>query len=180
MSWQSMYDTSQCAPSASRPPRRACQTDTFTTRRPRADARRNYERLLAEADAAFREGGVESSLESVARRAGVAIGTLYGHFPTRRALVRGHHGLSPRRVPPAHSMPCYRRPERLGAIGRTAGVWGSGDPQGRGVGACPHRALPGAPWREAPLAEDRALCPGASQPEARLSRSRGPRGGGCR
>ncbi|NUW45291.1 TetR/AcrR family transcriptional regulator [Nonomuraea rhodomycinica] len=58
-----------------------------TTRRPRADARRNYERLLAEADAAFREGGVESSLESVARRAGVAIGTLYGHFPTRRALV---------------------------------------------------------------------------------------------
>ncbi|MEV4578370.1 helix-turn-helix domain-containing protein [Nonomuraea jabiensis] len=58
-----------------------------TTRRPRADARRNYERLLAEADAAFREQGVESSLEGIARRAGVAIGTLYGHFPSRRALI---------------------------------------------------------------------------------------------
>ncbi|MFD1935346.1 TetR/AcrR family transcriptional regulator [Nonomuraea mangrovi] len=58
-----------------------------TARRPRADARRNYERVLAEADAAFRERGVEASLESIARAAGVAIGTLYGHFPTRRALV---------------------------------------------------------------------------------------------
>ncbi|MDP9868427.1 MULTISPECIES: TetR/AcrR family transcriptional regulator [Streptosporangium] len=57
------------------------------SRRPRADARRNYTRLLDEADAAFRERGVQSSLESIARRAGVAIGTLYGHFPTRRALV---------------------------------------------------------------------------------------------
>jgi AcrR family transcriptional regulator len=57
------------------------------TRRPRADARRNYERLLSEADAAFREHGTDTSLERIARRAGVAIGTLYGHFPTRRALV---------------------------------------------------------------------------------------------
>jgi len=56
-------------------------------RRPRADARRNYERLLTEADATFREHGTEASLESVARRAGVAVGTLYGHFPNRRALV---------------------------------------------------------------------------------------------
>ncbi|WP_406313606.1 TetR/AcrR family transcriptional regulator [Streptosporangium sp. NBC_01639] len=56
-------------------------------RRPRADARRNYERLLAEADSAFRENGTEASLENIARRAGVAIGTLYGHFPNRRALV---------------------------------------------------------------------------------------------
>ncbi|MCW2882428.1 MAG: hypothetical protein JWQ95_6528 [Sphaerisporangium sp.] len=58
-----------------------------TSRRPRADARRNYDRLLAEADAAFRERGVDASLESIARRAGVAIGTLYGHFPSRRVLV---------------------------------------------------------------------------------------------
>lgn len=56
-------------------------------RRPRADARRNYDRLLAEADAVFREQGTGASLEGVARRAGVAIGTLYGHFPNRRALV---------------------------------------------------------------------------------------------
>ncbi len=56
-------------------------------RRMRADARRNYERLLAEADAAFREHGTEASLEEIARRAGVAIGTLYAHFPTRQALL---------------------------------------------------------------------------------------------
>jgi AcrR family transcriptional regulator len=56
-------------------------------RRPRADARRNYERLLAEADSAFREHGTDAPLEAIARSAGVAIGTLYGHFPTRRALV---------------------------------------------------------------------------------------------
>ncbi|RAJ46917.1 TetR family transcriptional regulator [Kitasatospora sp. SolWspMP-SS2h] len=56
-------------------------------RRPRADARRNRERLLAEADAVFREEGTGASLERVARRTGVAIGTLYGHFPTRAALI---------------------------------------------------------------------------------------------
>ena len=56
-------------------------------RRPRADARRNYERLLAEAEAAFRAQGTDAPLDGIARQAGVAIGTLYGHFPTRRALV---------------------------------------------------------------------------------------------
>ncbi|MGW4379082.1 TetR/AcrR family transcriptional regulator [Kitasatospora sp. NPDC004531] len=56
-------------------------------RRPRADALRNRERLLTEADAAFREEGTGASLEGIARRAGVAIGTLYGHFPTRAALI---------------------------------------------------------------------------------------------
>ncbi|MEV4135041.1 helix-turn-helix domain-containing protein [Dactylosporangium sp. NPDC049742] len=56
-------------------------------RRMRADARRNYERLLAEAEIAFRERGTEASLEEIARRAGVSIGALYGHFPTRQALL---------------------------------------------------------------------------------------------
>jgi AcrR family transcriptional regulator len=53
----------------------------------RADARRNYERLLEEARRAFAEHGVETSLEDIARRAGVGIGTLYRHFPTRAALL---------------------------------------------------------------------------------------------
>ncbi|MEU0532144.1 TetR/AcrR family transcriptional regulator [Amycolatopsis tolypomycina] len=53
----------------------------------RADARRNYERLLEEAKRAFAEHGVEASLEDIARRAGVGIGTLYRHFPTRDALL---------------------------------------------------------------------------------------------
>lgn len=53
----------------------------------RADARRNYERLLTEARSAFAERGTDTSLEDVARRAGVGIGTLYRHFPNRHALM---------------------------------------------------------------------------------------------
>ncbi|MEU3877828.1 MULTISPECIES: TetR/AcrR family transcriptional regulator [Streptomyces] len=64
-------------------------TDTArTSPRPmRADARRNYERLLAEARTAFTEHGTDASLEDIARRAGVGIGTLYRHFPNRTALM---------------------------------------------------------------------------------------------
>ncbi len=54
----------------------------------RADARRNYERLLAAAGEAFAERGADDvSLEEIARRAGVGIGTLDRHFPTRQALL---------------------------------------------------------------------------------------------
>jgi AcrR family transcriptional regulator len=53
----------------------------------RADARRNYEKLLAAAREAFAEGGEATSLESIAERAGVGIGTLYRNFPNRQALV---------------------------------------------------------------------------------------------
>jgi AcrR family transcriptional regulator len=60
---------------------------SFTTMRsPRADAVRNRERLLEAAKAVFSAGGPDASLEAVARRAGVGIGTLYRHFPTREAL----------------------------------------------------------------------------------------------
>jgi AcrR family transcriptional regulator len=55
-------------------------------RRPRADALRNRDRLLQAAKAVFSAGGPEASLEAVAKRAGVGIGTLYRHFPTREAL----------------------------------------------------------------------------------------------
>src|SRR5258708_24522867 len=54
----------------------------------RADARRNYERLLSAAAAAFAEHGADDvSLEEIARRAGVGLGTLYRHFPTRPAVL---------------------------------------------------------------------------------------------
>ncbi|MHA3701533.1 TetR/AcrR family transcriptional regulator [Jatrophihabitans sp. YIM 134969] len=54
----------------------------------RADARRNYDALLEAATATFAEAGVESAaLEQIAKRAGVGIGTLYRHFPTRDDLV---------------------------------------------------------------------------------------------
>jgi AcrR family transcriptional regulator len=55
-------------------------------RKPRADAVRNRERLLETAADIFGAGGPEASLEAVAKRAGVGIGTLYRHFPTREAL----------------------------------------------------------------------------------------------
>ncbi len=55
----------------------------------RADARRNRERLLAAATAAFAEHGADAPLEDIARQAGVGIGTLYRHFPTRLALQEG-------------------------------------------------------------------------------------------
>jgi AcrR family transcriptional regulator len=57
-----------------------------TIRRPRADAVRNRERVLEAAKAVFSAGGPDASLEAVAKRAGVGIGTLYRHFPTREAL----------------------------------------------------------------------------------------------
>jgi len=54
----------------------------------RADARRNYQRLVSAAAEAFTEHGADDvSLEEIARRAGVGIGTLYRHFPTRQALL---------------------------------------------------------------------------------------------
>jgi AcrR family transcriptional regulator len=53
----------------------------------RADARRNYEALLTAAADAFADNGTAASLEDIARRAGVGIGTLYRHFPTRQALL---------------------------------------------------------------------------------------------
>ena len=56
-------------------------------RRPRADALRNAARVLESARTVFAEHGSEASLEEIARRAGVGIGTLYRHFPTRDALV---------------------------------------------------------------------------------------------
>jgi AcrR family transcriptional regulator len=60
--------------------------DTIISRKPRADALRNRDRLLKAAKTVFSAGGPEASLEAVARKAGVGIGTLYRHFPTREAL----------------------------------------------------------------------------------------------
>ena len=66
-------------------------TDTIPellSRRPkRADARRNYDKVVAAARETFTEAGSSASLEEIARRAGVGIGTLYRHFPSRQDLV---------------------------------------------------------------------------------------------
>lgn len=61
---------------------------TAKTGRPlRADAQRNYDRIVEAARAAFREKGADCSLDAIAKRAGVGAGTLYRHFPTREALI---------------------------------------------------------------------------------------------
>src|ERR1700759_575527 len=65
----------------------ATPTETQRTRPMRADARRNYEKVIAAARDAFATGGSATSLEEIARRAGVGIGTLYRHFPNRQALL---------------------------------------------------------------------------------------------
>jgi len=63
-------------------------TDVAAADRPmRADAARNRECLLVAARAAFTEKGSAASLEDIARRADVGVGTLYRHFPTRQALL---------------------------------------------------------------------------------------------
>ena len=56
-------------------------------RKPRADGLRNRDRLLEAAKASFADAGADVSLDEIARRAGVGIGTLYRHFPSRDAMV---------------------------------------------------------------------------------------------
>lgn len=58
----------------------------------RADAARNREKLLKEAALAFTERGSDAALDDIARAAGVGIGTLYRHFPTREDLVAAVYG----------------------------------------------------------------------------------------
>jgi len=58
-----------------------------TQRKTRTDAQRNRERILAVAKEAFARSGANTSLDDVARQAGVGAGTLYRHFPTRDALL---------------------------------------------------------------------------------------------
>src|ERR1035438_4564844 len=56
-------------------------------RKPRADAQRNRERILEVAKEAFTRSGANTSLDDIAKQAGVGAGTLYRHFPTRDDLL---------------------------------------------------------------------------------------------
>lgn len=60
---------------------------TIVTKPLRADARRNRQKVLAAAAAAFAEAGLDAQIEDIARRASVGVGTVYRHFPTKEALV---------------------------------------------------------------------------------------------
>jgi AcrR family transcriptional regulator len=63
-------------------------TEAASTRRPRADAQRNRERIIETADAAFRAEGLDVSVAEIARRAEVGSGTLFRNFPTKDDLIR--------------------------------------------------------------------------------------------
>src|ERR1700729_4381623 len=63
------------------------ETTTIVSRPKRADAARNYDKVVAAAREASAEGGASTSLEEIARRAEVGIGTLYRNFPNRQALL---------------------------------------------------------------------------------------------
>lgn len=61
---------------------------SHSTRKPRADAERNRERILEAAKDAFTRSGADASLDDIAKQAGVGPGTLYRHFPTREELLK--------------------------------------------------------------------------------------------
>jgi len=62
-------------------------SDEPAVRSMRADARRNYDKILVAARLAFADKGSDASLDDIAKRAGVGPGTLYRHFPTRDVLI---------------------------------------------------------------------------------------------
>ncbi|MGP3636449.1 TetR/AcrR family transcriptional regulator [Streptomyces sp. 24-1644] len=106
------------------------QTPAQAPGRPmRADARRNYDRLLNEARASFAEHGTDASLEDIARHAGVGIGTLYRHFPNRQALMYAVFQealaalLTRSRELAEAEHPCHALVEWLGAIVTHAGEY---------------------------------------------------------
>jgi AcrR family transcriptional regulator len=80
----STLETSNSEPSNSEP-----SNSETGVRRPRADAVRNRARIVETASEVFAVRGSDASLEEIARGAGVGIGTLYRHFPTRDALLAG-------------------------------------------------------------------------------------------
>src|SRR3954465_2303509 len=61
--------------------------DQLAPRPLRADARRNRERVITAAGAVFAEHGRDAQMDDVAKRAGVGVGTVYRHFPTKEALI---------------------------------------------------------------------------------------------
>jgi AcrR family transcriptional regulator len=133
----------------------------------RADARRNYDRLLEVAVHAFATDGAYVALERIARTAGVGIGTLYRHFPTREALVEAvyRHELSDlcdavpgllRSMPPAQATRTwmdhfidYLTTKHYMAEALRAVIASGGNPfaesRGRLIAAIPHSSTPAPP-----------------------------------
>lgn len=82
----------------------AADRRSATARKPRADGQRNRILLLETAKAVFADKGADASLDEIARAAGVGIGTLYRHFPTRDALVQNVYRNETRQLAEAASL----------------------------------------------------------------------------
>ena len=76
-----------CELTARRPVKKSKAAPAVAAKGLRADAQRNRDKLIKAAGLAFFQHGIDTSLEEIAERAGVGIGTLYRHFPTREHLV---------------------------------------------------------------------------------------------
>lgn len=130
------------------------------TRPMRADARRNYERLLTTARTAFMEHGTGASLDDIAKRAGVGSGTLYRHFPTRDALL---HAVLRERIDGllAHADELLAEPdlsEAEAALGRWLRTYLAGAMTPRGTATVIIEAM-GAEWADTGLgAAAAAIC----------------------
>lgn len=89
VNYDSVCQTALCFAPVTRQPTATAETPppSEPPRELRADARRNRERILESARAAFAELGAEAQIDDVARHAGVGVGTVYRHFPNKEALL---------------------------------------------------------------------------------------------
>ncbi|WP_443613007.1 TetR/AcrR family transcriptional regulator [Actinomadura madurae] len=127
------------------------------TRPMRADARRNYERLITTARVAFMENGTGASLDDIAKRAGVGSGTLYRHFPTRDALL---HAVLRERIDGllAHAEELLADPDPDAALGLWLRTYLSGAATPRGTSTVIIEAM-SAEWADTGLgAAAAAIC----------------------
>ena len=139
------------------------------TRPLRADARRNRDQLLAVAVRAFSQDGPDVPLDAIAREAGVGIGTLYRHFPTREALVEAAYRTELDRLCDAAPVLLGELPPDRGAAGLDGPVRRLHDDQARDG----RRAQGGDRLRrESVRAQSR---PDAHRGRARCSPRAGPR-----
>lgn len=143
------------------------------TRPMRADARRNYERLITTARTAFMEHGTGASLDDIAKRAGVGSGTLYRHFPTRDALL---HAVLRERIDGllAHADELLSDPDPAGAeaaLGRWMRSYLAGAATPRGTSTVIIEAM-SAEWADTGLgAAAAAICDALGRLLARAQRA---------
>ncbi|TMR36154.1 TetR/AcrR family transcriptional regulator [Actinomadura geliboluensis] len=139
----------------------------------RADARRNYERLITTARTAFMEHGTGASLDDIAKRAGVGSGTLYRHFPTRDALL---HAVLRERIDGllAHADELLSDPDPAGAeaaLGRWLRSYLAGAATPRGTSTVIIEAM-SAEWADTGLgAAAAAICDALGRLLARAQRA---------